>query len=113
MTPQPEVEEHMALTKCPECSGDVSDKAAACPHCGYPFVPTAKDPRSALVIERTGKGWKAVRALGWLLILVGLAVLMEKRAANDFRGVALGWWIGGAGVACLVTSKAGAWWCHG
>ncbi len=27
----------MALTKCPECDGDVSDQAAACPHCGYPI----------------------------------------------------------------------------
>lgn len=25
----------MALIKCPECRGDVSDKAAVCPHCGY------------------------------------------------------------------------------
>ena len=27
----------MALTKCPECGRDVSDKAAMCPHCGYPI----------------------------------------------------------------------------
>ena len=27
----------MALTKCEECSGQVSDKAAACPHCGAPI----------------------------------------------------------------------------
>ena len=27
----------MALTKCPECGGDVSDKAVACPHCGCPL----------------------------------------------------------------------------
>ncbi len=27
----------MALTKCPECDGEVSDQAAACPHCGYPI----------------------------------------------------------------------------
>ena len=27
----------MALIICPECSGKVSDKAAACPHCGYPI----------------------------------------------------------------------------
>jgi hypothetical protein len=26
----------MALTTCPECRGDVSTEAAACPHCGYP-----------------------------------------------------------------------------
>jgi len=27
----------MALITCPECEREVSDKAAACPHCGYPI----------------------------------------------------------------------------
>ena len=27
----------MSLTKCPECNLQVSDKAIACPHCGYPL----------------------------------------------------------------------------
>ena len=26
----------MALMKCPECGGTVSDKAEICPHCGCP-----------------------------------------------------------------------------
>lgn len=26
----------MALIKCPECNGTVSDKASSCPHCGCP-----------------------------------------------------------------------------
>ncbi len=25
------------IVKCPECNGDVSDKAIVCPHCGYPL----------------------------------------------------------------------------
>ena len=25
----------MAMVKCPECGGDVSDRALMCPHCGY------------------------------------------------------------------------------
>jgi hypothetical protein len=28
----------MALIKCPECGGDVSSLAAACPHCGLPIA---------------------------------------------------------------------------
>ena len=28
----------MALIKCPECGKDVSDKATACIHCGYPLT---------------------------------------------------------------------------
>ncbi len=27
----------MALMICPECGGQVSDKAHTCPHCGYPI----------------------------------------------------------------------------
>jgi hypothetical protein len=30
----------MALIRCSECSGQVSDQAVACPHCGYPLKPT-------------------------------------------------------------------------
>ena len=30
------------LIKCPECELQVSDKATACPHCGYPMQPTVK-----------------------------------------------------------------------
>lgn len=28
----------MALISCPECSKEISDKAAACPQCGYPIA---------------------------------------------------------------------------
>ena len=103
----------MALIKCPECNRDVSDKAATCPHCGYPLGRIAPGPRPVQVIEQTGRRWKALRALGWFLILAGVAVVLREFAADDSRGVSLGWWLGGAGVACLVTSSAGAWWFHG
>lgn len=29
----------MALVRCPECNREVSDKAASCPHCGFPAPP--------------------------------------------------------------------------
>ena len=29
------------LIKCPECAGQISDQAFACPHCGYPMRPGA------------------------------------------------------------------------
>ena len=103
----------MALIKCPECERDVSSKATACPSCGYPLSPTAQAPPSVQVIEGTGKGWKTIRALGWLLILAGAVVLVWGLEAGSARGVTLGWGICGAGVGCLVTSRAGAWWYHG
>lgn len=43
----------MALITCPECHGQVSDKAAACPHCGYPLE-SAERETEQLVSELTG-----------------------------------------------------------
>lgn len=34
----------MALIRCPECDKEISDKAGACPHCGYP--PLAADNKA-------------------------------------------------------------------
>ena len=33
----------MALIKCPECGKEVSDKASACIHCGYPLAELANN----------------------------------------------------------------------
>lgn len=45
----------MALIVCPECNGKVSDKAFACPACGYPIA-----------APQQGKG-------GWPGVLGGVA----------------------------------------
>ena len=39
----------MALIKCPECGKEISDKAPACIHCGYPLnpVPTSSPTPSS------------------------------------------------------------------
>lgn len=40
----------MALTACPECTGNISDKALFCPHCGFPMqdqtIPARKPKRA-------------------------------------------------------------------
>lgn len=45
----------MALIKCHECSGQVSDHARTCPHCGAPVIATIKRrqkaARVALIIQ--------------------------------------------------------------
>jgi hypothetical protein len=102
----------MALIQCPECHRDVSDKASACPHCAYPFARTPHGQRSVHVIEKTGRTWKEIRALGWLFILVGALVLFAEWASDHSRGAQIGEWIGLGGVTCLWISRAGAWWYH-
>lgn len=69
----------MALIKCPECSGNVSDKAPTCPYCGYPMnTVTTSKPRSkrqkrpsraangAGSIYNTGRPHKPFRAVATL-----------------------------------------------
>lgn len=57
----------MALIQCPECEGKVSDKASACPHCGYPIspLPSVKRGRPAnktsVAPFRLPNGWGAVK----------------------------------------------------
>lgn len=106
-------EEGVALIKCPECEQDVSSKAKACPHCGCPLSSTAHGHRPVQIIEQTGKGWKAIRAMGWLLIVVGGLVLFAEWRVGNSGGAGVGWWIVLAGVGCVGLGRAGAWWYHG
>ena len=79
----------MALIYCPECRREASDRAKACPHCGYPFARHHEQdtpPRSwhpgvaailSLVIPGSGQMYKdqVVQGVVWLLcVLVGYAV---------------------------------------
>lgn len=54
----------MALIICPECNGKVSDKASACPHCGYPINNTANSNNSFdLQLINTVSRVKAIQAI--------------------------------------------------
>ena len=71
----------MALIKCPECAGTVSDRAPMCPHCGFPMkqlpppkVPAARRNRMKLpkkygsVYKLSGyrsRPWMAIFTKGW------------------------------------------------
>ena len=49
----------MALIRCPECSGQISDKAVICPHCGFPMRDgsiSTKEPRKARKRRPNGSG---------------------------------------------------------
>lgn len=45
----------MALIKCPECNGQVSDKAKACPHCGYPIAEIMTNSVTERTVKVNGK----------------------------------------------------------
>lgn len=72
----------MALLKCPECQHDVSDKATACPHCGYPMnSPTNSKPR-----VRNGKPTKLPNGYGTIYKLPG-------KRSKPFRAVKTDKWV--------------------
>lgn len=43
----------MALIKCPECGKEISDKAPACIHCGYPMEEIVKKNSMDIVVDDT------------------------------------------------------------
>lgn len=70
-------------------------------------------------IERTGKAWKLMILVGWLLMLGGIAVflLLPHWARGEFtmaQGIiGLGSVLAVVvGLILLVLGKAGAWWYH-
>lgn len=49
----------MSLIQCPECSGQISDKAIICPHCGFPVRDgsiSTREPRKARKRRPNGSG---------------------------------------------------------
>lgn len=53
----------MALTQCPKCGNQVSDRATSCPHCGCPIRP-APAPTGWLASAEVAPPWRA-RPLGF------------------------------------------------
>ncbi len=60
----------MALIKCPDCAHEVSDQAAACPHCAMPMTKEPVWGSEVQTIEKTSKKLK-----GWQLGCYGVFVV--------------------------------------
>lgn len=84
----------MALIKCPECGKEISDKAHACIHCGYPiseildkipqFVSNAnntpdipaKEPTTSKAKSRSRPRWKSISII--VIIVIVLVIVISK-----------------------------------
>jgi len=70
----------MALTQCPECEGNVSTEADACPHCGKPLNPPktpeeGEDNKPTQSPEKQGDGLGlALQMVPWAFMVVYLFI---------------------------------------
>ncbi|MCT9017105.1 zinc ribbon domain-containing protein [Cupriavidus gilardii] len=65
----------MAIIKCSECGGDVSDKALACPKCGNPIARTPPIPQRKAAAKRS-IGASVGRILGTVVIVVAVFIVV-------------------------------------
>jgi hypothetical protein len=72
----------VALVECPDCRKSVSDKAAACPHCGHPIAPSppplpAPPPASPLTVPKARKAKPQIAgAIGCLIFILPIAAFL-------------------------------------
>ena len=75
----------MALIKCPECAGQVSTEAAACPSCGYPIA-AKNQPQSvhndALLLEVRPSWWNYFWHLAFAWLIVPAVIAWRRRRAE-------------------------------
>lgn len=76
----------MALVPCIECKREISDKAAACPHCGCPVAPAQPLPVNVTVQVPPGLGSAAVE-----MIKVGAKSSVWGRVFDTVFWLSVGW----------------------
>lgn len=79
----------MALITCPECHGQVSDKATTCPHCGYPIAINNPQEQYAFCVKSqpiptsTVQAWERFTALRLTMEIAGVSTGdAEKMLSN-------------------------------
>lgn len=101
----------MALTACRECGKQISDMAAACPHCGAPTIATARDGSTGGIVttQQTSKTFKKVQLLGAAMMCVGVVACTGSEA----EGKALSSLLTLGGLFVFLGARIGAWWRNG
>ena len=80
----------MALIKCPECKGQVSDTAESCPYCGY-IISKSKGLKNSFIANMLAAVTNVVSLIGilveeyYLLALVPLAWTIGFKCYSSCR----------------------------
>ena len=82
----------MALINCPECNKEISDKAAACPHCGAPSKPSK--PSGAPTKRSRSKPSKPagcfLQLIGGALLFYGIILWSTESAGSGIPLLVIG-----------------------
>ena len=105
----------MALVTCPEYSREVSDKAAACPHCGCPLTAALKEAPRELKCPQCGyynrpDGTKCYQCGAALAAPVTVARPQPQGSAGNVLAAVLSFIIPGLGQLCQGRVGAGVFW---
>jgi hypothetical protein len=95
----------MALISCPDCSGEVSDRAPACPKCGAPIA--ARDAGGAAVTttQATSQSLKLQMVLGAVTFFIGVVVWLVGPLTLAVVLIVIG-------AAWYASARSNIWWHH-
>ena len=117
----------MALTKCPECQSEVSDKALTCPRCGFPLRKVASSEsdvnkiveKKIQTIQLTSKKWKRMKLIfvpmlifGSFIFLSNLFALSLPGGEPSTEGLVLSGILFFVGLIGTIIASFGSWWHH-
>ena len=76
----------MALIKCPECNKNISDKAEACPHCGYNLKQKSNRINTENVLDNLKGKWDNKYLIILLLLIVGIYFIFFNNSSQNNNG---------------------------
>lgn len=95
----------MAITICPECKKEVSNRANICPHCGNPLA-LDSSTETPITIQRTKKSWKGAKAVALIMIFGGLIIAFNGAAGVGITLIFFGF-------LAAIFASIGSWWSTG
>ncbi|MCL5269034.1 MAG: zinc ribbon domain-containing protein [bacterium] len=79
----------MSMSPCPECGKEISTRAEACSHCGFPPRPSDAEREILAIRRRVLTGGTVLSAIG---IPAGLVLGLWPVAVLGAVGLAVGMW---------------------